>query len=143
MNILISPLTADMPVSLADAKAYLRVDYVDDDATLLALLGAATATIEAQAGLALLPADVTVSVPAWDGSRLALPIRPMLTAVALAVAAGGAPVAATALTGLRPSITADGDVPQGEVVVSYRAGWPDAASVPADPAIFTGGPCAA
>jgi uncharacterized phiE125 gp8 family phage protein len=130
MNITISPLTAALPVSLADAKAYLRVDYADDDAVLLALLGAATATIESQAGLAILPADVSVTLGAWDGARLPLPVRPML-AGALTVAAGGAPVAAAALTGLRPSITAD-DVPEGEVVVTYRAGWPDAASVPAD-----------
>jgi uncharacterized phiE125 gp8 family phage protein len=73
---------ADEPVSLADAKAYCRVDLADDDALITSLIKGARRHVEKETGLALLTqswqavydrwpdtAPQGVSTQWWDGMR--------------------------------------------------------------------------
>jgi uncharacterized phiE125 gp8 family phage protein len=79
------------PLSLAEAKAFLRVEHADDDDVIAALIAASRIHIEAQTRRALVTQDWRIILDAWpvDGR---LPIRPaplrMLTAVRVYDAGG-------------------------------------------------------
>lgn len=79
------------PLSLAEAKAFLRVEHADDDDVIAALISASRIHIEAQTRRALVTQDWRIILDAWpvDGR---LPIRPAplrtLTAVRVYDAGG-------------------------------------------------------
>lgn len=50
------------PVSLADVKAHLRVDFTDDDALLTAMITAARQAIEDYCHISLVPKTITLTV---------------------------------------------------------------------------------
>jgi uncharacterized phiE125 gp8 family phage protein len=70
------------PVTLAEAKAHLRVDVTDDDAMIARMIQAAREWVEAQTGRALMTQSWRMTLDAWpEGVALAL-IRPPVQAVA-------------------------------------------------------------
>ena len=83
------------PVSLADAKAYLRVGHDGEDALVASLIAAARSRIEALTGLAMIERTLIVTLDRWtcgtvETRRVQLPMRPAgsLTAVRVYDAAG-------------------------------------------------------
>jgi uncharacterized phiE125 gp8 family phage protein len=72
------------PVSLAEAKAYLRVEHGDDDDTIAALIAGARVHVEAQTRRALITQVWRLSRDAWPGNgRIAIvpvPLRELVAA---------------------------------------------------------------
>lgn len=76
--VLITP-PAEQPVSLAEAKAHLRVTSNDDDALIGSLIKAATAKLDGYSGLlgrALVTQTWAIDLDRF-GDRLRLPLRPI------------------------------------------------------------------
>lgn len=72
---------ASEPVTLAEAKAHLRVDLSDDDAMIARLTGAAREWVENATGRALMTQNWRMTLDAWpEGDAVAL-IRPPVQAV--------------------------------------------------------------
>src|SRR4051812_9447312 len=65
-SILLTPPAVE-PVTLADAKAYLRIDNDDDDAVISALIAGARSHIEAQTRRALITQSWRLVRDAWPG----------------------------------------------------------------------------
>lgn len=75
--LLITP-PASEPVSLAEAKAHLRLQISDDDATITSLIAAARRMIEKRHGLALLPQDWAMFADAWpEDGIFQIPLWPV------------------------------------------------------------------
>jgi uncharacterized phiE125 gp8 family phage protein len=73
-SILLTPPAVE-PVSLADGKAFLRVDHADDDAVIAALIAAARSHVEAQTRRALIAQTWRLVRDRWpaDGRIAVLP----------------------------------------------------------------------
>ena len=66
------------PVSLAEAKAHLRVDHVDEDVLIGSLITAARIHLETMLGLAFISQQWNLVLDRWpDGSNLPLPLSPV------------------------------------------------------------------
>lgn len=66
------------PVSLADAKAYARVDSIDDDALITTLITAARSELERNLGRALITQTWTYNLDVWpQGFAVPLPVAPV------------------------------------------------------------------
>jgi uncharacterized phiE125 gp8 family phage protein len=65
-SILLAPPAVE-PVTLADAKAYLRVEHSDDDAVITALIAGARSHVEAQTRRALITQTWRLVRDAWPG----------------------------------------------------------------------------
>jgi uncharacterized phiE125 gp8 family phage protein len=108
------------PLTLAEAKAHLRVDLSDDDAMIQRMIVAAREWVETVTGRALMTQSWRMTLDAWpDGEALAL-IRPpvqAVTAVRTFDAASAANVWAEANYALR-----FGAEPQG--LVRLASAWP-------------------
>ena len=79
---------AETPVSLAEAKAHLRVEHDDDDTTITALVAAATAHLDGWAGilgLALVTQTWAQDWPAFPARLIPLPLAPVLTKSAVTI----------------------------------------------------------
>ncbi len=75
---------AGEPVSLAQAKAALRVDDEAEDGFIATLIGAARRHLEAVSGLALLSQSWRVVLDAWPKDRrVILPRRPLIALLAV------------------------------------------------------------
>lgn len=72
----IRTVAGTVPLSLADAKAHIRVDYDDDDALITSLAAAACNAIAEDVGRVLTAETWTVAVPRQNGD-LILPVRPV------------------------------------------------------------------
>lgn len=69
---------AQEPVSLADAKAHLRVDVPDDDALISRLITGARSELERSLGRALITQTWTYWLDAWPpGYAVSLPLSPV------------------------------------------------------------------
>lgn len=139
--VLLTPPAAE-PVSLADAKAWLRIDGSDADALLSSLIQAARQAVEAQSGAALLVQQWKWTLDAWPSTRILVPpIGPLrsLDAVQVAGAAGvlvAVPSASFQVdaVGARGRIAVTGPVPApattlGGIVLTVKVGL---AATPAD-----------
>lgn len=70
---------AEEPVSLVEAKAFLKVDDTAEDALITTLIGAARLHIEGVTGRALLAQSWRVVLDAWPESRVVkLPVSPFI-----------------------------------------------------------------
>lgn len=68
-----------LPVDLAEAKAYLRVDHDHEDELITALLRAATAAVEAMSGQHLIEQGWSVLLDDWPaGGVICLAVGPVL-----------------------------------------------------------------
>ena len=78
MSIVLTTPPAQEPVSLADAKAHLRVDVADDDALITRLITGARSELERGLGRALITQSYTYLLDAWpSGFAVDLPIAPV------------------------------------------------------------------
>jgi uncharacterized phiE125 gp8 family phage protein len=75
MPSILSTAPAVEPVTLDEAKAYLRVEHSDDDEVIAALVSGSRIHVEAQTRRALITQDWRISADAWppDGH---MPVRP-------------------------------------------------------------------
>ncbi|MEI9995697.1 MAG: head-tail connector protein [Rhizomicrobium sp.] len=135
---------AQEPVTLARAKAHLKVDTADDDALIGALITAARARAEWHTGRALVTQGWTLHLDAWPCSGIVeIPLPPLqgVSAVTLyarddtpsvldlaryTVDAASAP-ARLALTAAPPA----GLRPLNGIAIAFTAGYGDADAVPA------------
>ncbi|HEY8577635.1 MAG TPA: head-tail connector protein [Devosia sp.] len=81
------------PVSLAEAKAFLRVDDGAEDALITTLIGAARLHVEGVTGRALLAQSWRVVLDQWPADRqVRLPVTPFMAVTGITAydAAGGA-----------------------------------------------------
>jgi uncharacterized phiE125 gp8 family phage protein len=77
-NLLNTPPVVE-PISLAEAKAYLRVSHVDEDATISRLIEAARQTVEKHLGLGLLSQSWSVFFDRWPApGYLPITLAPIL-----------------------------------------------------------------
>ena len=70
MALILTAAPAVEPVSLADAKAFLRVGHVDEDPLISDLIASARQQIEALTGLALITQSWRETLDAWPHRRL-------------------------------------------------------------------------
>jgi uncharacterized phiE125 gp8 family phage protein len=138
---------AEEPVSLAEAKAFLRLDADNDDGLVLTLISAARLHVESVTGRALVNQNWRLVLDAWpvDGV-VTLPVSPLvsLTVITAYDAQGDDHVvpmaqfeAATGVTPARLILprTVDGMPVLRErfgIEVDYVAGFGDATDVPSD-----------
>jgi len=135
------------PVTLAEAKAHLRVDGSAEDTLIASLIITSRLHIEAALGLALITQSWSIFLDAWPpGSQLALPLRPVQSIAAVKLYAADESVATVpadtyqldgaavparlvrrgSLTWPKPSRAANG------IEIAFVAGYGDAAAdVPA------------
>jgi uncharacterized phiE125 gp8 family phage protein len=74
------------PVSLAEAKRFLRIDHSDDDGIVQSLVKAARQRVEARTGRALMSQNWRIVLDAWPwGGRVALPLLPAQAVTAVRV----------------------------------------------------------
>jgi uncharacterized phiE125 gp8 family phage protein len=93
------------PLTLTEAKRWLRVDHTDDDGLIASLIRAARERIESRTGRAVMAQTWRVVLDQWPaGARVALPILPVIavTAVRVLDASGLASVLAAPLYALEP-----------------------------------------
>jgi len=145
----IRPVTAAAgdPITLAEAKAHLRVDASDEDDLIARLIGAAVAKVEGPKGLgvAVMERQWALSLHAFPRSIM-LPLGPVTAVNAIAyldvsgaqqtLASGdyhvdldGEPAEIEPAFGKSWPATRNR---RGAVTVTFTAGFPDAASVPDD-----------
>jgi len=69
---------ASLPVSLAEAKAFLRIEHAEDDALIENLIGAAVEHVEQATGRQFMPAEFMLTARCFD-PIVRLPRSPVLT----------------------------------------------------------------
>jgi uncharacterized phiE125 gp8 family phage protein len=84
MALTLTAAPAVEPVSVSDAKAWLRAGHADEDGLIGDLIVSARARVEAETGLALITQNWRWTLDAWPARRLSacgqavsLPIRPL------------------------------------------------------------------
>jgi uncharacterized phiE125 gp8 family phage protein len=93
------------PLTLVEAKRWLRVDHSDDDGLIAALIKAARERIESRTGRAIMAQTWRIVLDQWPAeARVALPMMPILSVTAVRVidAAGVPAVLASTLYALEP-----------------------------------------
>ncbi|MGH6737326.1 MAG: head-tail connector protein [Methyloceanibacter sp.] len=86
MTVVLTAAPAAEPVSVAEAKAHLRIDTDDEDALIASLITAARLTVERTLGLALITQTWSYFLDHWPPScRIALPIAPVASVGAITV----------------------------------------------------------
>lgn len=114
------------PVTLAEAKAWCRIDTDDDDALVTALIAAARLEVESFTGRALITQSWRLTLDGPADRLVVLPVVPV-RAITAATADGDA-----------ISVTLQGDavlLPEacsGQLSIDYTAGYGAAADVPQD-----------
>jgi uncharacterized phiE125 gp8 family phage protein len=73
------------PVSLAEAKAHLRVDGIAEDALITSLIVTSRLQLEALLGLALISQSWLWRFDAWPNNAITFPLRPVLSVVSVRV----------------------------------------------------------
>lgn len=122
------------PVSLAEAKAHLRVDVTDDDTLITAMIQAAREYIEDATGRALINQTWRLSLNAWpEVDYIELP-RPPLASVTSVAYTGSDGTAYTFSTGY---YDVDTDSEPGRVALEYGDDWPSTTLAAVNPIQIT------
>jgi len=143
-TILLTP-SAGEPLSIAEAKQFLRVEHDGDDALIAALIAAARNVVEVTTRRVLVSQTWRVVLDRWPASgRIVSPVNPLRTLEAARVfAADGTPVALdvdafTLNTASVPGVIAFGRANVAEpgralagIELDVTAGYGDAEDVPA------------
>jgi hypothetical protein len=108
------------PVTLAEAKAFCRIDGDDEDALVGALVAAARLQVESLSGRALVTQTWRLSLSGFTARLVPLPVTPVQ---ALVAAPEGATLQADAVMLAEPV---------DPLAVDYTAGYGDPADVPGD-----------
>ena len=99
MNPIILAGPAVEPITLADARAYLRLDGNDEDDLVAVLIVAARVTVEKQARLRLIEQTWRYALPAWpEDRRVRLPCWPIIAVDAVRVSGGDGQLATVSST---------------------------------------------
>lgn len=138
---------AALPVTLAEAKAFLRVDGADDDALIETLIAAAVASLDGEygdLGRCLIAQTWRLDLPAFPPSAIELPLPPTIavdavaytdtTGSTVAMAEADFRVTGAGSYGFARITPSSGCWPAGTAVsVTFTAGFGTAAEdVPAD-----------
>ncbi len=78
MSLTMTGAPALEPVSLAEAKAHLRVDAATEDTFIASLITTSRLQVEAILGLALIQQSWTWRFDAWPRNAVELPMRPLI-----------------------------------------------------------------
>ena len=109
------------PVSVADAKAHMRIDSTAEDALIASLIVTSRLHIEAALGLALLTQAWSYFVDAWPRSReIVLPLKPVQAVAIVRVWAQDG----TSRTVSADTFTLDGEGTPPRLVLSRSAAPP-------------------
>jgi hypothetical protein len=108
------------PVTVAEAKAFCRIDGSDEDALVEALIAAARLQVESLTGRALV--EQTWRLTTCPAGRLV--VLPVIPAIAVLEAPDGAVLQGDAVLLAEPL--------SGEISIDYTAGYGGATEVPAD-----------
>ena len=114
------------PVSLAEAKAWCRIDASDEDALVTALIAAARLHIEGLTGRALVTQSWRLTVECPIGRVITLPVLPVSAVTAATADDVTIEVVLQGDSVLLPAAGYDA------VVLDYTAGYADADAVPQD-----------
>lgn len=144
MTLILTAGPAEEPVTLAEAKAYLRLDGTEEDALVTALVTAARAMLEAETRRAFVTQGWRLALDRWPKREIALPLAPVAAVEAVTVATlGGEETldaaqyeADLAHEPPRLLLKRDTALPQpallaGGIAIDFRAGYGAAADVPA------------
>jgi len=125
---------ASEPITTAEAKSHLRVDFADDDTLIAALVTAARQMFEELNGRALFTQTWKLTLDRWPASgRIELP-RPPLVSVTSIKYIDSAGVESTFSSG--DYVVETGRTP-GRVSLGYDKSWPTATLRPASPITIT------
>lgn len=143
MGLLLNAPPAVEPISLAEAKAYLRVDSDGEDALIGTLIGSARGQVERTYGLALMTQGWSLFLDAWsEDGVIAPPLAPVQSVGAVKIydATGGhvvvPPADYTLDATARPArvvVTGERPTPErklGGIEIAFVAGFEDADDVP-------------
>lgn len=85
MSLTLNTPPSTEPVSLAEAKAHLKLDTADEDDLVAALIAAARARAEWHTGRALVMQGWTLWLDAWPRDGIEIPLPPLQSVTRLAV----------------------------------------------------------
>lgn len=130
---LISPPAAE-PVQLAEIKEHLKVGGGAEDALIAGLIVAARQAIEAKFQIAVMAQTWRLALDRVPETQVILPLSPVLSIDAVGVMRNGVaeallPSSYDAQVGAVGRLRVN-TAPAGALVVTFTAGWPDAAAVP-------------
>lgn len=145
MSMTMTAAPATEPVTLAEAKAHLRVDGEADDSYIASLIVTSRLQIEAALGLALVTQSWRLQLDEWPPDHvIEMPMRPLAAINAISVATGDSTSITLSLSAYivdgtanpaRISFTslppAPGAIARG-IAIDFTAGFGSAASVPRD-----------
>jgi len=131
---LINVLPEDLPVSLLEAKAHVRIDYNKEDDLINDLIRTATEYVERYTGQALITREITMLVNKCSDEELDLLYSPIVAidsvSIADGVSSGSETYTATTNYVLRGIKDKWIDISATDVKVVYDAGYGTAADVP-------------
>ncbi len=139
MTLLLISGPAEEPVTLAEARAHLRLDTADEDALLTAFITAARAALEGETRRAFVTQSWRLLLDDWPGVTVRLPLAPVVAVTAVTLEGTGALDPAhyeTALAGDEPRLVAARAWPAplhsvAGIAIDFEAGYGAAAAVPA------------
>lgn len=114
---------AEEPVTLADARAQLRLDGTEENALVTALIAAARAALEAETRRALMTQSWRLVLDAWPQGAVRLPLAPLQAVIAVAIA--GADGTMSTLDPESYDVAPAGDAPR--LMPKAGAAWPQPA----------------
>jgi uncharacterized phiE125 gp8 family phage protein len=132
MSLVLTAGPSAEPVSLAEAKAHLRVTSSSEDALIASLLAAARVHLERSLSRAFLSQSWSLFLDRWPAAYdLELPLAPVLSIAAIRVAGPGSNIVTLAAGDYR----LDGQAVPPRIVRTDGARWSAAALAPAQGAL--------